>query len=55
MIYIHYIVAEYRNKKVNFNGLNMYYNPDEYLDQFVNLDIIVDKLKFIIIGSTEGL
>ncbi len=52
---VNYVMAEYRNKKVNSNSFNIYYIPNEYVDQFQRLDTIIDKLKFIIIGSVQDL
>lgn len=50
---VNYVVAEYRNKKVSLNSFNIYYIPDEYVNQFKELDTIIEKLKFIIIGSVN--
>ena len=50
---VNYVVAEYRNKQVDSKGFNLYYLPDELVGQFMNLDNIINKLKFIIIGSAE--
>lgn len=50
---VNYIVAEYRNKEVRLENFNMYYIPDAYINQFETLDTVIDKLKFIIIGSIK--
>jgi ribosomal protein L19 len=48
---VNYIVAMYRNKSIDCKKLNIAYIPDDSINQFKKLDIIKDKLKFIIIGS----
>lgn len=51
---VNYVMAEYRNKEVSLKSFNIYFIPDEYISQFKTLDTIIDKLKFIIIGSIKG-
>jgi hypothetical protein len=50
---VNYIMAEYRNKEADSKGFNIYYIPDAYINQFMTLDNIIEKLKFIIIGSIK--
>jgi hypothetical protein len=50
---VNYVVATYRNKKINDKALNLAYIPDEAITDFKNFDTIKDKLEFIIIGSIK--
>ena len=50
-IKVSFVVAVYRNKNIDAKSLNIAYIPDDIISQFKQLDVIKDKLKFIIIGS----
>jgi hypothetical protein len=38
-------------QKGNFNNVNIYYIPDEFVGNFDDVDKIIEKLTFIAIGS----
>lgn len=52
-IIVKYVVATYRNKKVDSKVVNIAYIPDEAIDQFSNLGSIINEMKFIMIGRLE--